>query len=319
MSAPPGVTTSPLYTRDARWISAKLSQSSTTVGLLCPAAQVELHPEADAVRRGSQAFGVRHGLETGSAEADYADLCCWMHPRLPRARVQIAADLVASWFHFDDQVDSPLSVERLASGQRDTFLGQLSGTTAAILEIFRGDSSPNRSTPMLNASVELAERIFELGPRESLVELWLDTLAAYYQSVLAAKRVESLELEHYLRLREDTGAAPALIALGLLLEDVQDDLGAPAQVACIQHAGLLTSLHNDFFSLAADQRHGQRENLVLLCGDMQRAQDMVNESMVEYLQRAVSPGVRRLCDAMITANLAWSLGEGPRAPARRYQ
>lgn len=190
-----------------------------------------------------------------------------------------------------------------------------------MLRLFAGDASgpPSTEAGFYASCHDLASRIAALRPTRAQRELWLRTLGAYYDAVTNAKRVVRMDLSTYLSLREDTGAAPALIALGLLLESIDEEFEDPLNLALIQRAGLLTSLHNDLFSLEADLATSQRENIVLVCEGLTTATELTNALMFEYLKQPASPGVRRVCDAMIVANVQWSTGTELCPPAARYK
>ncbi|TPV95859.1 MAG: hypothetical protein B7733_07790 [Myxococcales bacterium FL481] len=295
-----------------------------------------IHAEVHTIREDSRRFERRYQLKPLNANVDYAWLCSLMHPTLSRERVQIASDVVANWFHHDDHVDEFAGVNELITRRSagaslsptegatlDALVAYLNAKNENMIQLFAGNRPPHplgSDALFYDSCADLATRIRQLGPTLAQLELWLTTLRNYFESVVRAKQHVQLDVRSYLKLREDTGAAPALIALGLLLEDVRDGLENAANRRGIQLAGLLTSLHNDFFSLKADVASAQRENVVVIMGgSVERAQERTNELMQEYLRAPVSPGIRHVCDAMIIANFVWCTGGRLCPGASRYQ
>lgn len=318
----------------ARHIEVVIAHEDDHLSLTMPEVEERIHPDFEQIRDSSRAFEKRFDLQPRDHSADYAYLCARMHPDLCLERVQIASDVVANWFHHDDGVDGSLTVNATLGAREDgrspsledrellrNFVRCLGEKNLRMLDIFTGETmrAPHTDSGFFASCRELASRIAALEPTPGQRGFWLRTLAAYYRAVAEAKEVEVMRLSTYLKLREDTGAAPALIALGLLLESIDEDFNDPLNVRLVQRAGLLTSLHNDFFSLQPDLADGQRENIVLVCGDPRKAQKLTNLLMSEYLESPSSPGVRRMCDAMIVANVWWSIGTHICPPATRYR
>jgi 5-epi-alpha-selinene synthase len=257
----------------------------------------------------------------------------WMGARFfPYAgfeQATLGSDWIAWLFTLDDEFDE------LNVGAEPSILSNAFEKFSAIL---RGKESPT-STPLSLALDDLRQRTLKFAPNLDWMERFIQSVEKYFRACCweAQNRQTNThpDLETYIRLRQDSGAQPIVVALVELMEGtaLPDDLLEHPQVLSLAEMTLnLMAWSNDILSIEKEMLAGDLHNLILVLianfnlsetTAFNQSIEIHNREMQKYLDTeqalpsfgepgdAILAGYLRGLRALVRGTLDWTTLDAP--------